>query len=502
LAWRSAVKTETGTGERHDRVRTSGGDRDGGRGRRTVPALKQSLGPQGRYRLVRRIASGGMGEVWEAEDTLLSRRVALKVLADELATDRPAVRRFRREARATARLSHPHVTRVYDFVEDDAAPFLVLELMDGQTLAARLDAAGPLPPREAARVAAEIADSLDAAHRAGIVHRDVKPSNVMLTVAGEVKVMDFGIAAAWEDHSTSGRLVATAAYVAPERVAGRPATPAADVYSLGAVLYELLTGRPPFTGDSVLEITRAHLDAEPTPVRELAPWVPLEIAAVCEAALAKEPHERPAPAGVLASRLRALASAPATVPDGGGSGPTEMVRSPNLTRELAGPDLSTYGYDPSATVEVGQARRRRPSSRRAAWLAAAVVAVVLLAGGTLWAFRSSSGQLLARPSPPQTTGTAAATPSAPPAAVTVTVRYTRRVWTQATVDGRVAYTGTAVPGEQRTWTGRHGVDLVLGNPVGVELAMDGRPLGTPGTGGRVWRGSFRPGRPPPPLGSG
>jgi eukaryotic-like serine/threonine-protein kinase len=468
-----------------------------------VPALKESLGPRGRYRLVRRIASGGMGEVWEAEDTLLGRRVALKVLAEELATDPPAVRRFRREARATARLSHPHVTRVYDFVQDDAAPFLVLELMDGQTLAARLHAAGPLPPREAARVAAEIADSLDAAHRAGIVHRDVKPSNVMLTAAGEVKVMDFGIAAAWEDHSTtSGRLVATAAYVAPERVAGRPATPAADVYSLGAVLYELLTGRPPFTGDSALEITRAHLDAEPTPVRELAPWVPPEIAAVCEAALAKEPHKRPAPAGVLANRLRALAAAPATVPDGGGSGPTDIVRSPNLTRELAGPDLSTYGYDPSATVEVGQARRGRPSSRRAAALAAALVAALLLAGGLLWAFRSPSGRLLAPPSSPPTTRKAAATPASPPATVSVTVRYSRRVWTQAIVDGRVAYTGTAAPGEQRTWTGRRGVDLVLGNPAGVELAMDGRPLGTPSTGGRVWRGSFRPGRPPPPLGSG
>jgi eukaryotic-like serine/threonine-protein kinase len=478
-----------------------------------MPALKETLGPDGRYRLVRRIAAGGMGEVWEAEDTLLGRRVALKVLADELAGDPPAVRRFRREARATARLTHPHVTQVYDFVGDGPAPFLVLELMDGQTLAERLEAGGPLPPREAARIAAGIADSLDAAHRAGIVHRDVKPGNVMLTAAGEVKVMDFGIAAAWEDHSTtSGQLMATAAYVAPERVAGRPATPAADVYSLGAVLYELLTGSPPFTGDSALEVTRAHLEAEPVGVRELAPWVPPAIAAACEVALAKDPADRPVPAAVLADRLRAAAAAaPVTLPrrggpDGGGrdgdgpggGGPAELQRAPVPTRQLAGPDLSAYGYDPSATVDVKGARPRRRWRRRPARLLAGLLAVALVAGLAAWALAGRSARLPAR-AVPATTLPAAAPPRA--SAVTVTVRYTQRVWTQATVDGRVAWTGTAAPGERRSWTGRRSVDLVLGNPAGAELALDGRPLGTPRTGGRVWRGSFRPGRTAPALGT-
>jgi eukaryotic-like serine/threonine-protein kinase len=164
----------------------------------------ESLGQDGRYRAVRRIDAGGMGEIWEADDTLLGRRVAVKVLAEELAGDRAAVRRFRREARATAKLAHPNVTRVFDFV-DGEAPFLVLELLEGQTLASRLRRGGAIPPVEATRIAAAVADGLDVAHRGGIIHRDVKPSNIMLTPDGDVKVMDFGIAAAWEVHSTTGQ---------------------------------------------------------------------------------------------------------------------------------------------------------------------------------------------------------------------------------------------------------------------------------------------------------
>ena len=187
--------------------------------------MQQALGQDGRYRIVRRIDAGGMGEIWEADDTLLGRRVAIKVLAEELAGDRVAVRRFRREARATAKLDHPNVIRVFDFV-DGEAPFLVLELLEGQTLADRLRRDGALPPAEAARIAASVADGLDVAHRAGIIHRDIKPSNIMLTASGGVKVMDFGIAAAWEAHSTTGQqLLATAAYAPPERISSGRASP-------------------------------------------------------------------------------------------------------------------------------------------------------------------------------------------------------------------------------------------------------------------------------------
>ena len=321
-----------------------------------------SLGPEGRYRLVRRIGVGGMGEVWEADDTVLGRRVALKVLVQELADDPRATRRFVREARATAKLTHPNVTRVYDFGRDGGLPYLVMELLEGDTLADRL-AGGPLPPSEAARIGAAVADALDAAHRRGIIHRDIKPSNVLLTPAGEVKVMDFGIAAAADEtHSTTGSgLYGTAAYISPERAAGQAATPAADVYSLGAVLYELLTGRPPFLGDSPVLVVRAHLHERPRPVRELAPWVPARLADTCEAALAKDPAQRPSSAAALAIRLRAASSAPC----GASSWKRRGANHAATPRQAPGPGepAAAGRTNPSHHSGPGRSHRSRPPSR-------------------------------------------------------------------------------------------------------------------------------------------
>jgi eukaryotic-like serine/threonine-protein kinase len=445
----------------------------------------QPLGQDGRYRPVRRIDVGGMGEVWEADDALLGRRVALKVLAEELADDRVAVRRFRREARATAKLAHPNVTGVYDFV-DGQAPFLVLELLEGQTLAQRLRRGGPLPPLEAARIAVAVAESLDAAHRAGILHRDVKPGNIMLTANGGVKVMDFGIAAAWEAHTTSShQVLGTASYVAPEQVGGGRASPAADVYSLGVVLYEMLTGRPPFVGGTIQEVLRAHLEASPRPVRALAPWVPPGIAQACEAALAKNPAQRPASAGALAAQLRAAAQAAAdTLPPGkvGASGPPEPTRA-----------LSAEETEP---VEELRGPRRRSRALRAA--AAAVV--VLGVAGAAFVLRQATGGDRHLPGGSPAAVTVRQQPLVRPASVTVTLRYQARVWTRCTVDGRLAFDGVATPGQRRSWTGRRSVELVLGNPTGVELAVDGRVLGRPNGHGRPWRGVFGPNAPPPPLG--
>ena len=446
-----------------------------------------ALGPGGRYRLVRRIATGGMGEVWEADDTVLGRRVALKVLVAELAADKRATRRFVREARATARLTHPNVARVYDFGRDGGAPFLVMELLEGETLADRL-AAGPLPPAEAARIAASVADALDAAHHLGIVHRDVKPANVMLTPAGDVKVMDFGIAAAADEtHSTTGGgLYATAAYVSPERVAGEPATPASDVYSLGAVLYELLCGRPPFTESTPALVARAHLHDPPPPVRRLAPWVPPRLAEAAEAALAKDPARRPSSAAALAARLRSAARLPAAPPErvprpqpepGPGDGP-----DPEPTRAMP-------AAEEAPTVRVGGTRPvwRRHRRRFTVLLGALLVALLALVG-----VRELGGPGQApgagREAPP-----AASQQGAAAASVTVTLRATAEVWTRAAVDGRVAYEGILVAGDRRTFTARRAVDLHLGNAGGVQLTVDGRPRGAPGRSGQVWRGRFTPG---------
>jgi eukaryotic-like serine/threonine-protein kinase len=413
-----------------------------------------ALGPQGRYRLVRRIATGGMGEVWQADDTVLGRRVAVKVLVEELAADERATRRFVREARATARLAHPNVARVFDFGRDGDLPFLVMELLEGETLATRV-ASGPLPPAEAARIAAAVADALDAAHQRGIVHRDVKPSNVMLTRDGEVKVLDFGIAAAADEtYSTTGSgLYATVGYVSPERVAGEPATPASDIYSLGAVLYELLCGRPPFSGPSPALVARAHLRDQPVPVRQLAPWVPARLAEACEAALAKEPARRPASAASLAMRLRAAEAAAGTV---------------------AGPEAA----GPATTVKVGEGGPVWRRHRRRVTVLLGVVLVGLLA---LVAARELG---LGRGTPPD--------PAPPPAAVTVTLEATAPVWARVTVDGRVGYEGILDAGDRRTFTARRTVDLHLGNAGGARLTVDGHDRGAPGRPGQIWRGRFTP----------
>ena len=448
--------------------------------------MPQLLGRDGRYRAVRRIDADGMGEIWEADDALLGRRVAIKVLAEELAGDPVAVRRFRREARATAKLDHPNVIRVLDFV-DGEPPFLVLELLEGQTLADRLRLEGALPPLEAARIAAAVADGLDLAHRAGIIHRDIKPSNIMLTADGGVKVMDFGIAAAWEAHSTTGQqLLATAAYAPPERIRGGRASPEGDLYSLGVVLYEMLTGRPPFLADSAEQLLHAHLQAAPRPVRALVFWVPPEIAAACEAALAKDPAGRPSSAGVLAAQLRAAAEAAEASADAFSPRTIAAGRPPEPTRRLS--------VDHTQMSGAPQKARRRFGTLRAA-----AVLVLLGAAGTamaLWKITDDGRSRLVGPPPAATVRPA---PAARPASITVTLRYRARVWTRCTVDGRLAFDGVGTPGERRSWTARR-VDLVLGNPTGVELVVDGQVLGRPDGHGRLWRGSFRPNRPPPPLG--
>jgi eukaryotic-like serine/threonine-protein kinase len=248
-----------------------------------------------RYRLIDRIGAGGMSVIWRAHDEMLERRVAVKVLAADLASDPRFRERVRDEARAAAALVHPHVTAMYDYGEvfdagGAATAYVVMELLEGEPLSARLTA-GPLPWPEALRCGAEVAEALAAAHRHGIVHRDITADNIMLTGDG-AKVLDFGIATTIgaPDEDVDGSTFGTPAYVAPERLDGRRAKPATDTYALGVLLYEMLTGVPPYPADTWEELAATPREAPP---RLEVPGLPPEVAALCHRCLAVEPRERP-----------------------------------------------------------------------------------------------------------------------------------------------------------------------------------------------------------------
>jgi eukaryotic-like serine/threonine-protein kinase len=282
----------------------------------------------GRYRLVRLIDRGGMAEVWEGRDEVLARPVAIKALHPRLARDSTFQARFRREAVAAARLAHPNVVATFDTANDDDVTFIVMELIRGRSLSAMLAERGPLPPAEAVPIAIQVARALDHAHRAGLVHRDVKPANILLCSEpgrlGQVKVTDFGIVKAVVDDGTditeTGAVVGTAAYLSPEQAQGEVPDPRTDVYALGVVLFEMLSGEPPFRGPTELATALLHVEAEPPRLRRRRAGIPRSLEAVVLRALAKEPDARFADAGELADALAAI--------DLGDDADPDIVRDP------------------------------------------------------------------------------------------------------------------------------------------------------------------------------
>ena len=265
-----------------------------------------------RYRLDRRLAHGGMSEVWVATDTILDRQVAVKLLKAALADDPVVVERFRREAIAAAGLNHPYIVSIYDTVEEDGRAAVVMELVPGRSLRDLLDENGRLGVDDTLVIGRAVAAALDHAHRAGLVHRDIKPGNVLVTPEGRVKLTDFGIAKAversHEDLTAENVMMGTAKYLSPEQVLGFPLDGRADLYSLGLVLYECLTGRAPFTAATDGALAIARLQRDPTPVRRLRPDAPPAVADAVTCLLARRPEDRPATAAAARALLAQAAN--------------------------------------------------------------------------------------------------------------------------------------------------------------------------------------------------
>lgn len=323
-----------------------------------------------RYELQSRLGRGGMAEVFRAHDRRLSREVAVKVLADDLLADDRSVARFDREARSAASLNHPNIVNVYDAISDGDTHAIVMELVEGPTLADIVERDAPMPPADAVRIAISIADALQAAHDRGLVHHDVKPRNVLFDGDGGLKVTDFGIARAASSDITT--VQGSPPYLAPEQARGGQSDRRSDIYALGCVLFEMLAGRPPFEGDSSSSVIMAHIDAPIPQLSSVRPGVPSELEAIVTHALAKDPEQRfDSPAAMRAELTRIAGDLPsdATIVSSTRSMPQDATMALDDEWDDAPPPLP---YDEPE-------RRRGVSARAVAITLAAVLLLAVLA---------------------------------------------------------------------------------------------------------------------------
>jgi len=357
----------------------------------------------GRYRIERKLGAGGMADVYLAEDQELGRRVAIKILNDRHAADDSFIERFRREAKNAAGLSHPNIVSIYDRGEAEGTYYIAMEYLDGRSLKELIVGRGPAPIKTAIDYARQILAAVGFAHKHGIVHRDIKPHNVLVNSEGRLKVTDFGIARSGASQMTEvGSIIGTAQYLSPEQARGAPVDQTSDLYSVGVVLFEMLTGQVPFTGDTPLEIAMKHLSEVPKPPSELRPEVPHDLDSVVLRALAKDPGERYQSAEEMDADLMRVAeglpvdpeteTAATAVLSGSGlmaAAPTSVIsRAPTAPTGVAPPGRTPpagyYGYE-------GPPRRRRP-----VWPWVLSVLLLLAAAGAAWfAYTKIQDQLAA-----------------------------------------------------------------------------------------------------------
>ncbi|WP_125129853.1 serine/threonine protein kinase [Microbacterium sp. 10M-3C3] len=372
----------------------------------------------GRYELDSRIAIGGMGEVWEATDHVIGRTVAIKILKDEYMGDPGFLERFRAEARHAALVNHEGIASVFDYGEENGSAFLVMELVPGEALSTIIERDGTLSTDKTLDIVAQTAAALQAAHAAGLVHRDIKPGNLLITPDGRVKITDFGIARIADQVplTATGQVMGTVQYLSPEQASGHPASPATDIYSLGIVAYECLAGKRPFTGESQVAIAMAQINEQPPP---LPATVPEPVQRFVMAMIAKKPEDRPASAAAVsraASALRRgdLSAAIAAVPAIAGA----AAAADDVTQLLTagGADTSaatrlmpapTVVDQTSSTTEDAPAKKKRSPWT---WpLIALIALLVLVLVGTLIAFFANQGT--PEPGPTQTSSTPSASPT-------------------------------------------------------------------------------------------